>query len=188
MPRPPGGGIAPASRRTCLGLAEDAPISGAMKALSLAALLLVGCMTTETRQVSSVAPAIVRVGERARMWQVLHGDEAVGTVVAFQEAGLACDAVYFVRNPWGQDLGMIDGLGRAFRYLPHHKDPAWVGSGTVLLGAERILDLGPCRLVEMEAEKGAAEASPAPASSDSSLPAPVGSGQSFPVEGLAQSR
>lgn len=170
-----------------MGPGRDAPISGAMKALPIATLLLAGCMTTETRQVSSVAPAIVRVGERARMWQVRHEDETVGTVVAFQEAGLAGDAVYVVRNPWGQDLGMIDGLGRAFRYLPHHEDPAWVGSGTVLLGAERILDLGPCRLVEIP-EEGAPQASPAPASSDSSLPAREGPGQGFPAEGLAQSR
>lgn len=159
-----------------------------MKVLPVAALLLAGCMTTETRQVSNVARAIVRVGERARMWQVLHEDETVGTVVAFQEAGLAGDAVYVVRNPWGQDLGMIDGLGRAFRYLPHQEEPAWVGSGTVLLGAERILDLEACRLIEMEPEEGTPRASPAPALSTPAAPPRDDQGQTFPVGGLAQSR
>jgi hypothetical protein len=158
-----------------------------MKVLPLAAVILAGCMTTETRQVSSAAPAIVRLGERARSWQVLHQDEVVGTVVAFREVGLPDDALYVVRNPYGQDLGLIDALGRAYRYLPHHKEPAWVGSGTVLLGAERILDLGPCRLNEVGIEGGRSTASPVPASTEPPAPIPADPDPGLPVGGFPQS-
>ena len=54
-----------------------------------------------------------------------------------------------VRNLYGQDLGWIDHLGRAYRLLPHQEDPAWVGTGTVAGGAEQILGTkGPCTLAE----------------------------------------
>ena len=47
-------------------------------------------------------------------------------MVLFQEDGAARDSVYVVRNLWHQALGLIDGLGRAYRYLPHEEEPAWV--------------------------------------------------------------
>jgi len=89
------------------------------------------------------------------MWAVEIEGESVGSVVLFQEHGLARDSIYVVRNPWDQDLGMIDGLGRAYRYLPHHKEPAWVGTGTVAEGAARILGSpGTCTLNEVAAGAG----------------------------------
>jgi hypothetical protein len=119
-----------------------------MKASLLAlALLGAGCRTIETRSASSAPPA-VRLGQRTRVWDVRRGEELLGQVILFQERGRCRDSVYFVRNPWSQDLGMIDGLGRAFRYLPHSEEPAWVGSGTIAQGAERILGASDLRLVE----------------------------------------
>lgn len=148
----------------------------------LLVLPLVGaCRTVETRELFRPGVAEVRRGTRARSWDVIQGGECIGRVVLFQERGGIQDSVYVVRNPWHQDLGLIDGLGRAYRYLPHHKEPAWVGSGTIALGVERILDREqPCLLVETELvpEAGAdapslasepvpqpAESAPAPASS-----------------------
>ena len=45
---------------------------------------------------------------------------------------------------------MIDAHGRAYRYMPHQREPAWVGTGTIAQGAGAILDIGvPCRLIEL---------------------------------------
>lgn len=121
---------------------------------SVLALLGAGCHTVATEVSSSPAPSM-RVAKRARVWELHRAGEAVGLVVLFQEGGRARDSLYVVRNLWHQDLGLIDGLGRAYRYLPHLEQPTWVGSGTVLAGAQRILDAdGSCELVEL-AEPGA---------------------------------
>jgi len=117
----------------------------------LLALLLGACRTVETRALERPPLAEVRVGTRARSWDVYQAGECIGRVVLFQDQGAIRDSVYVVKNPWHQDLGLIDGLGRAYRYLPHHKEPAWVGSGTIALGVERILGRAePCLLVETE--------------------------------------
>jgi len=154
------------------------------------ALLTAGCLTTEMRSVASTPAPEVRVGARARMWEVRSGGELVGRVVLFQEHGAARDSVYVVRNPWHQDLGLIDGLGRAYRYIPHEEQPAWVGSGTVLQGTERILGAHDCELTELAGE--ATKAAPAPgstpdASAPPSAPPHAAEGASS-GGGLAQSR
>jgi hypothetical protein len=51
------------------------------------ALLSAGCLTTEMRSVASTPAPEVRVGARARMWEVRSGGELVGLVVLFQEHG-----------------------------------------------------------------------------------------------------
>ena len=115
-------------------------------------LACASCRTIETRSVASAPPPAVRVGERARVWEVRRGTERLGHVVLFQERGLAGDSVFVVRNAWNQDLGLIDGLGRAYRFVPHLEEPAWVGSGPITLGAERILGVDECALVELGTE------------------------------------
>ena len=67
---------------------------------------------------------------------------------------------YMVRNVWHQDLGLIDAYGRAYRYVPHSSDPAWVGSGSVRQGVERILGLAGCELSEFPLAAEARPASP----------------------------
>lgn len=157
--------------------------------------LALACRTTETRSVSSERTPLVRVGTRARTWEVRCGGELLGLVVSFQERGLARDSLYFVRNPWNQDLGLIDGLGRAYRYLPHREEPSWVGTGTITAGAERILDAAaPCELVEVgplgEPGPGSEAANAIEASRHDPLPAADSPHSEAPPpdEGLPQSR
>jgi hypothetical protein len=141
---------------------------------------------------SSSAPRAY-VGARTRTWEVRVGAELVGRIVLYQEQGSTRDQVYMVRNPWDQDLGLIDGLGRAYRYLPHQAEPAWVGSGSVNQGAERILGLSsPCRLEELlepvpgvEARR---EAAPEPAAIPLAPRPSEGSNAGPPDGGFAQSR
>jgi hypothetical protein len=119
-------------------------------AFLLVALSCAGCRTTETRRLNFSEPAEVHIGSLARNWEIRSGEELVGLLVLFEARDVARDSVYVVRNQWHQDLGMIDAFGRAFRYLPHRRDPTWVGTGTVVQGAERILEASsPCRLVEL---------------------------------------
>jgi len=160
--------------------------------LLLAPLLAGACRTVETRALERPPIAEVRLGTRARSWDVYQAGECVGRVVLFQEQGAIRDSVYVVRNPWHQDLGLIDGLGRAYRYLPHHKEPAWVGSGTIALGVERILGREePCLLVETELvplggpDAPALAAEPVPEAAESA-PTPASS-PALPDGGLPQS-
>jgi len=74
------------------------------------------------------------------MFAVEHAGSTRGYVVLFESAASPLDAVYVVQNLHQQDLGMIDSLGRAFRYLPHEKDPRWLGSGSIARGVQRILN------------------------------------------------
>jgi hypothetical protein len=122
-----------------------------MKTLLLSIVLLgSGCRTVSTREVSSTPPPSVRVGTHARTWEVVSGGERLGLVVLFEHARHAQGSLYVVRNAWHQDLGLIDALGRAYRYLPHHEEPAWVGSGTVAAGAQRIFGAtAECELLEL---------------------------------------
>lgn len=123
---------------------------------------LSGCETVERRSPVVSDPAVIRQVPPARAWEVDAGGELVGHVVYFGDRAEAGSAVYMVRNPWHQDLGLIDAFGRAYRFLPHHRDPAWIGTGTVRQGVARILELAEedCRLDEVEVptagERGAA--------------------------------
>jgi len=112
----------------------------------LACLFLGGCVTTETRR-PVLTQSEMRVGLPSRAWEVLdqNGDN-VGIVVLFQAAGLL-EPAYMVQNVWHQDLGRVDQLGRAFRYVPHAEEALWIGSGTLTEGVEGILQSGPCQLI-----------------------------------------
>lgn len=118
-------------------------------ALAITALLCCSACRTTATLTSSSAPG-ARVALHERTWEVRSGGEPLGLVVQFQERGRTCDSLYVVRNPWHQDLGMIDGLGRAYRYLPHREEPVWVGSGTIAAGARAILGAQEeCELIEL---------------------------------------
>ena len=113
-----------------------------------ACLLLGGCRTIQFKS-PIAATGEMHVGVPVRAWEVVQGErERVGMVVLF-EGSDPREALYMVRNVWHQDLGIVDSLGRAYRYLPHHKEPAWVGSGTVESGIRRILALEDCHLFEV---------------------------------------
>jgi len=73
---------------------------------------------------------------------LVHEDTTHGYVVLFTdpaEPERGNHQFFSVRNPWLQDIGSVDGLGRAWRLVPHSPDPEWVGTGTVLAGATSIL-------------------------------------------------
>jgi len=111
-------------------------------------VLLAGCRTVEIRSPIS-ATGEIKVGVPARAWEVVHGERELAGLVILFEGARASESIYVVRNVWQQDLGLIDNHGRAYRYLPHHRSPAWVGSGSVSQGVERILALEDCRLFEV---------------------------------------
>lgn len=162
-----------------------------MRSTSLALLattvLSTGCRTTSTREMSSTPVPRVHVGTHKRTWEVRSNGEALGLVVLFEERGRAQDSLYMVRNAWHQDLGLIDGLGRAYRYLPHREEPAWVGSGTIADGAQRILGAtSACELIELEGPAGLPQVGTTPAAAEEQ-PAQT-SGDSPSDGGLPQSR
>lgn len=102
------------------------------------ALTVTGCETTH-RDTSPKPDAVLSVAYPVRAWEVLEAGVTRGYLVRFREAGSE-RGYYMVRNPAQQDLGMVDLLGRAWRYRAH-EETEWLGSGTVLGGARRILGL-----------------------------------------------
>ena len=126
-----------------------------MKLLLVCASVLCASCNTVASEVSSSPLPEVRVGTRERTWEVRSNGEALGFVVLFQEHGLVRDSLYVVRNRIHQDLGLIDGLGRAYRYVPHCEEPVWVGSGTIAAGAREILGAElECELYELVQSDG----------------------------------
>lgn len=51
-----------------------------------------------------------------------------------------------VQNLFGQDLGLVDSLGRAWRYRAH-EEALWLGSGTIEEGVGWILAREPVILI-----------------------------------------
>jgi hypothetical protein len=103
---------------------------------------LAGCLTTETHA-SPVAPAAAVSATPDRAWEIVNpAGEALGYVVRFEENAprtATPRAFYSIRNPYQQELGLVDDLGRSWRFEPHAKEPAWLGSGSVAEGTGRIL-------------------------------------------------
>ncbi|MEX1024819.1 MAG: hypothetical protein WD226_07035 [Planctomycetota bacterium] len=99
---------------------------------------LAGCRTTEMHRPFAQAreAATVRTGTPSAGWNVLDDGELAGSAVLFSGRD---DGTYVVRNAWGQDLGLVDGLGRAWRFAPHQTEAEWVGSGSVQDGVAEIL-------------------------------------------------
>ncbi|MFT6833215.1 MAG: hypothetical protein ACJAZN_003396 [Planctomycetota bacterium] len=125
--------------------------SFARAAALAAALALPGCLTTSSSQPVGADQAVLMAIPVSRAWIVHEGDQIVGSVIRYSETGADGRFLYVVRNPWDQDLGVIDERGRAWRRIPHQEDH-WIGTGTVLHGVRQILDTGiEGRLVEIPA-------------------------------------
>jgi len=108
--------------------------------LVLAALAAAGCRTTTVERPRSAARGdLVERLDAAKGWTLQSGEDVLGSVVLFRSTGGSGASFYSVRNPWQQELGMIDSLGRAWRYRPHEPEPEWIGSGSVAQGARWIL-------------------------------------------------
>lgn len=100
---------------------------------SLALVLTASCLTVqEHRSPADPAPAVASLPSEAWTVHDAAGRE-LGVVVRFEEAAPDLEGpprtFLSVRNPHGQELGLVDDLGRAWRYRPHEDEPEWVGTG-----------------------------------------------------------
>lgn len=120
-------------------------------AAGLLALALQACSITTTVKPLSAESAVITPVPAAGQWVVLERGVECGSVALYAEPGESGRRLYAVRNLWSQDIGLIDAMGRAWRRVPHGED-RWLGTGTVLDGARRILELDDsARLVPIEA-------------------------------------
>lgn len=108
--------------------------------ICLLAFAIGACRTTTTSRTTSSPGVVVTRTAAVRAWEVWDGDHRLGTIVRYEDPTDLARAFYSVRNLDQQDLGLVDLQGRAWRYLPHQREPAWLGTGTVTQGAARILD------------------------------------------------
>ena len=108
----------------------------------LALALAAACRTERSHAPAGLATSRPILLSLERAWRVVDGGDVVGIVVRFaveREPASVAGHVYSVRNPLEQELGTIDGLGRAWRFEPHASEPRWVATGTVIEGARAIL-------------------------------------------------
>jgi hypothetical protein len=118
---------------------ELAPLVAAL----VAALAAASCTTTT--EVLPVGLELNRPvhGRALRAWRMVGGEGTLGYAVEFGDDNgrdAAARTVFSVRNPWQQELGTIDGLGRAWRFQPHEEEALWLTTGTLAEGVRAILD------------------------------------------------
>jgi hypothetical protein len=119
---------------------------GASLALAIAAA---GCVTTERVSYFNSGELDVVQVLPVRSWTVVAEGEAepLGQVVLLRSRDESGRQFFRVSN-----RGMVDALGRAWRYRPHREEAEWLGTGTVAEGALSILDAPEgTRLVEVPA-------------------------------------
>lgn len=121
-----------------------------MRPLVLVVLLLLGgSCRTESVSSTPIHETEIAYADTQTMWEVHDEGGLLGYVVSFSESRDGGRTFFSVRNPSHQELGLIDGHGRIYRYHAHEREPEWLGTGTVSEGARRILDGGErTRLVE----------------------------------------
>ena len=141
--------------RAPLGWLRRLPRGGALLWLLGAGILwfalagLSACRTTEVERSTNSGLRTIPRAQPSLAWSVSLDGEQFGRVVRFDVAQQPSQTRFVVQNPFGQDLGLIDSLGRAFRFEPHQK-PTWVGTGSIEEGVAAILSLtGNLRLQEV---------------------------------------
>lgn len=118
--------------------------------LALAFATAFGCHTTVRSSPASKGSAAPMLSQARRAWEVVETDRVIGVVVEFNALGNDPRRFFSVRNAWHQELGLVDAVGRAWRYQPHEVEAEWLGTGTVIEGAARILGSRPdAELVEV---------------------------------------
>ena len=121
-------------------------------ATSLAALG--ACRTTTSESLPGPKHLEITRTLAVRAWELWEEGRLLGTIVRFEDPGDPRKAFLSVRNRERQELGIVDVEGRAWRYRPHQREPEWLGTGTVLAGARRILGAGEgARMIEVGVEK-----------------------------------
>lgn len=106
---------------------------------------LAGCATKSVRTPAGGALAVVEHAHAGNQFRFELDGRSVGEIMRFtpqdtQGVDQPERAYWSVRNRYGQELGMVDRLGRAWRRRPH-AEPEWLSTGTVTEGARRILGL-----------------------------------------------
>jgi hypothetical protein len=117
--------------------------------VGLGALVLSGCIATTTSRSAIANPAAVSASPQTS-WRVVpaslsieaQGPRSIGWVVRFLEEGGGRRSFFSVRNLHHQELGLVDTLGRAWKFEPFTNEPNWLGSGSVPDGVSRILSPG----------------------------------------------
>jgi hypothetical protein len=104
--------------------------------------LALGCASHVSRQEGSDVEAQITVSNVSRTWRIVENGNVVGILVEFEERD-GPRGFFSVRNPEHQELGLIDEHGRWWRYRPHAEEPEWLGTGTIVEGARKILNLSP---------------------------------------------
>jgi hypothetical protein len=119
----------------------------------------VGCETATKRSEADTQALEATVSTATRAWELVAEGRVIGVLVEFQERG-GSRRFFSVRNESQQELGMIDAQGRAWRFIPHAEDPEWLGTGTVLEGACRVLriEAGAAQAYEVDLSLLASEA------------------------------
>lgn len=112
------------------------------RTLSLLLFAAAACRTTTTSSPPGADNVFVTRTNAVRAWELWEGGKCLGSTVRYADPHHLGQGFFSVRNRDQQDLGMIDIEGRAWRYRPHQREPEWIGTGTVLEGARRILDAG----------------------------------------------
>lgn len=116
-----------------------------------ALLIAASCTTTTEEQPIGIDLNRPVHGQALRAWRLLGEEGTLGYAVEFGDEGsrdAAARTVYSVRNPWQQELGTIDGLGRAWRFQPHVEEAQWLTTGTLAEGVRAILDAPEDTLLE----------------------------------------
>jgi hypothetical protein len=98
------------------------------------------CRTTTTTHAPGPASVEITQAVPVRAWELWTAGRCLGAVVRFEARDDSGRFYYSVRNREGQEMGIVDLDGRAFRYRAHSIDPEWIGTGPVFDGARRILD------------------------------------------------
>lgn len=120
--------------------------------LLLVAALASACTTTTHSRTYHGDPVSPTLAVPTRAWRAAPaGMESVtlGYVVQFDPTGDDRDGYWSVRNAYHQDLGLVDALGRAWRFEPHVEGAHLLGSGTVAEGVGSILSAPPVTLIDV---------------------------------------
>lgn len=114
--------------------------------------LVLGCQTRVVTAPAYSSEAIAAVATPKRAWELVEQGRVVGVVVEFETSGGR--RFFSVRNAWEQELGLVDAVGRAWRYRPHEREAEWLGSGTLTDGAAQVLGVrGRAELFEVRLEQ-----------------------------------
>lgn len=125
---------------------------GGLSVLGAALVLatLAGCVRTTVDRPGD-GGAAVREVPATGAYEVRADGAMVGQVQRYGDATDPQQHYFVVMNPWGQELGIVDGLGRVWRQRPHQEEPEAIGSGPLAEGVQRLLGLDqPVELVAVE--------------------------------------